>query len=98
MSRLASLSQNAGAASKSRMGTSKGIERSSIQEEMLDEEYGGVQYNSKIQELESSLQAEKAKLEKMQEDLKRLGKSGRPKRNSLWQISMVKCCKAWRLV
>jgi hypothetical protein len=71
MSRLASLSQNAGAASKSRMGTSKGIERSSIQEEMLDEEYGGVQYNSKIQELESSLQAEKAKLEKMQEDLKK---------------------------
>jgi hypothetical protein len=71
MSRLASMSQTAGAASKSRMGTSKGIERSSIQEEMLDEEYGGVQYNSKIQELEASLQAEKAKLEKMQVDLKK---------------------------
>jgi hypothetical protein len=71
MTRLASMSQNAGAASKSRMSTSKGIERSVIQEEMLDEEYGGVQYNSKIQELEASLQAEKAKLEKMQEDLKK---------------------------
>ncbi len=65
------MSQAAGAASKSRMNTSKGIDRSVIQEEMLDEEYGGVQYNSKIQELEASLQAEKAKLEKMQEDLKK---------------------------
>jgi hypothetical protein len=71
MSRLASLSQTAGPASKSRMGTSKGLERSVIQEEMLDEEYGGVQYNSKIQELEASLQAERAKLDKMQEDLKK---------------------------
>ncbi len=53
------------------MGTSKGLERSVIQEEMLDEEYGGVQYNSKIQELEASLQAERAKLDKMQEDLKK---------------------------
>ncbi len=53
------------------MGTSKGSESTVIQEEMLDEEYGGVQYNSKIQELEASLQAEREKLGKMQEDLKK---------------------------
>ena len=65
------MGQTAGAPSKSRIGTSKGVDRYAIQEEMLDEEYGGVQYNSKIQELEASLLAEKSKLEKMQEDLKK---------------------------
>jgi hypothetical protein len=85
MSRLASMSQTAGAPSKSRIGTSKTVDRYAIQEEMIDEEYGGVQYNSKIQELEASLLAEKSKLEKMQEDLKK----ARQERTAQAQITVA---------